>query len=54
MSKLDWEVCVWTSQSKGFRREFATRAEAYLFANTQAHAFCIEIYGPDDYHDVVS
>jgi hypothetical protein len=48
-----WEVCIWTTPSKGFRREFKTREEAYTFANSQ-QAFAIEVYGPNGEYDAVS
>jgi hypothetical protein len=45
-----WEVVVW-NRGKATRKEFATREEAYLYANhpDNLYADTIEVYGPDYY-----
>lgn len=46
-----WRVCIWTSPNKGYSKEFVSKEEAYLFANSKSEAYAIEIYGPDDFYD---
>lgn len=45
-----WEVVLWYG-NKGNRKEFATREEAYLWANKHTDANVIEVYGPNGEYD---
>lgn len=51
MNSKPWEVVVWQSANRGERREFDSKAEAYLYANEHPNAHTIEVYGPDGYYD---
>jgi len=51
-----WEVVVWASGSQCHRREFATKDEAYTYANSPEvdnTAVAIEVYGPNGEYDAV-
>lgn len=47
-----WEVVVWQGAGPQ-RREFATKAEAYQWANTFVSYTAIEVYGPNGEYDGV-
>lgn len=45
-----WEVVVWLGAGPQ-RREFATKVDAYLWANSFVNYTAIEVYGPNGEYD---
>ena len=51
LKEQSWEVVLWYTQSRSEIRTFATREQAYLFANENHSVPTVEVYGPDGYYD---